>query len=84
MTPITLTESQMADMDDTARYGCKLTEAEIDQYIADKKTRVFDLAVRPRGGQRVEFPVIGQRSGDIAEWALDFFGADSFVSVRPA
>lgn len=80
----TITPSQMADMDEVAAYGCKLTEQELDTFITDKRTRVFELAVRPRGGARVEFPVIGQRSGDIAEWALEFFGADSFVSVRPA
>ncbi|ALV06670.1 hypothetical protein [Roseateles depolymerans] len=79
-----VTLDQMADMDDTARFACKLSEAELDEFIHNRDARVFHLAVRPRGGQRIEMPVIGQRSGDIAEWALEFFGADSFVSVRPA
>lgn len=84
MTAITLTPSQMADMDEVAAYGCKLTEQELDSFITDKRTRVFEVKVVTRDGRSFEVPHIGFRSGDVAEWALDKFGLDSYVSVRPA
>lgn len=61
-----------------------LRQSDLERRVEQKRSRVFQVAVRPRGGARVEFPAIAARSGDLVVWALDTFGADAFVSVKPA
>jgi hypothetical protein len=73
MTPITLTRDQLEGADDMARFGCPLSEAELDEYIANKNSRVFVIRAI-RGNQREEHLVLADSTSQAARIAFDRYG----------
>lgn len=78
----TLSQAEYDAMDDTARFGCPLTDAELDQFIEGKK-RLFDVEIR-KGGRVIghELNVRAMCSMDVIERMQDLYGLDHAFVVR--
>lgn len=73
MTAATLTRDQTEGMDDVAEYGCPLSESELDEFIANKNSRVFVIRAI-RGNKREEHMVLADSTSQAAHIAFVRYG----------
>lgn len=77
----TLTQSAMADMDDMGRFGCPLSDADLDDFIESKK-RTFDAEIWRNGRAiAVERGIRAMCSMDVVALMQDQYGLDYAFKV---